>query len=96
MSAKETSAERARPLPAPAERSSEKTDFSHSGTAGPASVDLNAAFTLLERAAAELKLIIDGAVARALTMLLVRVRCQYVPVTAETPLHASGPRVHTT
>ena len=40
-----------------------RNGFSHSGTAGSASVAVDAAFTLLERAAAELKLIIDRAAA---------------------------------
>ena len=56
---------------------------------------MDATFLLLEYAAAQPRLLIDGSAVRALAALLVRVRFRYVLVAPDIPFHASVPRIHT-
>jgi hypothetical protein len=57
---------------------------------------VDAAFMLLERAAAQRTLIIDWAAVQALTTFLVRMRYRCILVTADTRPNASRPRIDTT
>jgi hypothetical protein len=74
-------ANRTLPLPTPAEhaRLRDGNGLQSLRYRRTGSIDVNAALMLLERAAAQPKLIIDAAEDRAMTTLLVRVRYRCIP-----------------